>query len=81
VGVEFTLSQHVKLNLWGLFQTGYDSQDDITRNRYVTEASLNFIVSKRLMWLNRFSYFYDVHPVIPINSAFYQFTNGLRLTF
>ena len=81
IGVEFGLSKHVKLNLWGLYQTGYDAQDAITRNRYAAEASLNFIVSKRMVWMNRFSYFYDEQPVIAINSAFYQIMNGLRITF
>jgi Protein of unknown function, DUF481 len=81
LGVEFTLSKHVDLNLWGLYQVGYDSQDDITRNRYALEASLNFIVSKRVIWINRFTYFYDAQPVIPINPAFYQIVNGLRITF
>jgi hypothetical protein len=81
IGVEFTLSKHVKLNLWGLYQTGYDREDDLRRNRYAAEASLNFIVSKRVTWLNRFAYFYDAQPVIPINPAFYQLMNGLRITF
>lgn len=81
LGVEFTLSKHVNLNLWGLYQVGYDAQDDITRNRYAVEASLNFIVSKRVIWINRFTYFYDAQPVIPINPAFYQIMNGLRITF
>jgi Protein of unknown function, DUF481 len=81
LGVEFTLSKHVNLNLWGLYQVGYDSQDDITRNRYAIEASLNFKLSKRLIWINRFTYFYDAQPVIPINPAFYQIINGLRITF
>jgi hypothetical protein len=81
LGVEFGLSKHVKLNLWGLYQTGYDTQDDIARNRYAGEATLNFTVSKRIIWINRFAYFYDAQPVIAINSAFYQIINGLRITF
>jgi len=81
IGVEFTLSQQVRLNLWGLHQAGYDAADAISRNRYAAEASFNFIISKRIVWLNRFSYCYDVQPVIPINPAFYQLMNGLRITF
>ena len=81
LGVEFTLSKHVKLNLWGLYQTGYDTEDNLRRNRYAAEASLNFIVSKRVVWINRFAYFYDAQPVIPINPAFYQLMNGLRINF
>jgi len=81
MGVEFTLSKHVKFNLWGLYQTGYDTQDNLRRNRYAAEASVNFIVSKRVTWINRFAYFYDAQPVIPINPAFYQLMNGLRITF
>jgi hypothetical protein len=81
LGVEFTLSKHVKLNLWGLYQTGYDTEDNMRRNRYAAEASLNFIVSRRVVWLNRFAYFYDAQPVILINPAFYQLMNGLRINF
>jgi hypothetical protein len=81
LGVDFTLSKHVRLNLWGQYQTGYDSDEAIRRNRYSAEASFNFIVSKRVTWINRFAYFYDAQPVIPINPAFYQLLNGLRITF
>jgi Protein of unknown function, DUF481 len=81
MGVEFTLSKHVKLNLWGQYQTGYDTEDNMRRNRYAAEASLNFIISRRVVWLNRFGYFYDAQPVIPINPAFYQLMNGLRINF
>jgi len=81
IGVEFELSKHVRLNLWGLFQTGYDDQDQLWRNRYAVEVALNFIVSKRVIWLNRFAYFYDAQPVIAINPAFSQLMNGLRINF
>lgn len=81
LGVEFTLSKHMKLNLWGLYQTGNDTEDNMRRNRYAAEASLNFIISRRVVWLNRFGYFYDAQPVIPINPAFYQLMNGLRINF
>ena len=81
LGVEFTLSKHVSLNLWGLYQVGYDSHDDTRRNRYAMDVSLNFKLSKRIMWINRFGYFYDAQPVIPINPAFYQIMNGLRVSF
>jgi Protein of unknown function, DUF481 len=81
LGIEFVLTKQVNLNLWGMYQTGYDSPDDIIRNRYAAEASLNFIMSKRVIWMNRFTYYYDAQPVIPINPAFYQITNGLRIKF
>jgi len=81
VGVEFTLSKHVKLNLWGQYQVGYDHQDLIYRNRYSTEVSLIFIITRRLSWYNRFSYYYDAQPVIPINPAYYQLINGLKISF
>lgn len=81
IGVEFTLSKYIKLNLWGSYQTGYDRDDDLIRNRYAAEASLNFVMSKRVIWINRFAYFYDAQPVIAINPAFYQLMNGLRITF
>lgn len=81
LGVEFELSKYVKLNLWGLYETGYDLMESIQRNRYAGEATLNFIVSRRVTWMNRFAYFYDVHPIVPINQAFYQISNGLRLNF
>lgn len=81
VGVEFLLSQHVKLDLWGLYQVGYDWQDQIYRNRYAAEAALNFIIGRRLTWINRLTYYYDAQPVIAINPAYYQIMNGLRISF
>ncbi|MCU0368558.1 MAG: DUF481 domain-containing protein, partial [Cyclobacteriaceae bacterium] len=69
VGVEFFLSKHVKFDLWGLYQVGYDWEYEIYRNRYAAEVALNFIIGKRLTWVNRLTYFYDAQPVIPINPA------------
>jgi hypothetical protein len=81
IGLEFLLSKHVKLDLWGLYQVGYDWEDSTYRNRYAAEASLNFIIGRRLTWVNRFIYHYDAQPIIPINPAYYQIMNGVRISF
>jgi Protein of unknown function, DUF481 len=81
VGIEFILSNNSHLTLWGLHQVGVDGEDDLFRTRYAGEATLNFYITKRLTWTNRFSYFYDAQPVIPINQAYFQLTNGLQIKF
>lgn len=81
LGIEFLLSKHVKLDLWGLYQLGYDMEEKIYRNRYAAEVALNFIIGRRLTWINRFTYFYDAQPVIAINPAYYQVMNGLSIAF
>lgn len=80
-GVEFDLTNQTQLTFWGLNQIGYDTTDELLRNRYAGEATFNFKVTKRVTWVNRFSYFYDVHPVIPINQAYFQLVNGVKLQF
>jgi hypothetical protein len=79
VGLEFDLADHSQFTLWGLHQMGYDQGEAIFRNRYAGEAVLSFHITKRLTWINRFSYFYDVHPLIPINQTYFQLVNGLRI--
>lgn len=79
VGLELDLADHSQFTLWGLHQMGYDQADEIFRNRYAGEAVLSFHITKRLTWINRFSYFYDVKPLIPINQAYFQLVNGLRI--
>jgi hypothetical protein len=79
VGLELNLADHSQFTLWGLHQMGYDQAEAIFRNRYAGEAVLSFHITKRLTWINRFSYFYDVRPVIPINQAYFQLVNGLRI--
>jgi hypothetical protein len=81
VGVEFNLTNHAQLTLWGLNQIGYDFDNELTRNRWAAEAALSIKITKRITWLNRFSYYYDVTPVIPINNAYFQLVNGLNLRF
>ena len=81
VGLEFGLSHNSHLTFWGLHQVGFDKDDNLVRTRYTGEATLNFHISKRVTWTNRFSYFYDAQPVIPINNAYFQLTNGLQIRF
>lgn len=81
IGIDFWLSKNSELTLWGLHQIGYDNEDDITRSRYAGEVTLNLQISKRFSWTNRFTYFYDAQPVIPINHAYFQLTNGLLIKF
>lgn len=80
VGMEINLSNHSVFTLWGLFQTGYDKPEALWRTRYAGEATLNFHITKRLTWVNRFSYFYDVYPIIAINPDYFQLVNALRIT-
>jgi hypothetical protein len=80
VGMESLLSKLVKLNIWGQYQAGYDVEDQFYRNRYSAEVTVTFIINKKLSWNNRFSYYYDAQPVIAINPAYYQVSNGLRIT-
>ncbi len=80
VGTEFELSQHVKFYLWGLHQTGWDQEAGIRRTRFAGDATFNIIMTRKITWINRFSYFYDVHPVISINPSYYTIMNGLRIT-
>lgn len=81
VGIEFDLSNNSVFTLWGLYQAGFDNQVDVYRNRLAGEAVLNFNITKRLTWINRFSYYYDDRPVIAINPAYFQLVNGLRIKF
>jgi hypothetical protein len=81
LGVDFKISKNAELNLWGLNQIGYDSKSDLVRNRYAAEASLNIKITEKLTWTNRFNYFYDVRPIIPINQAYFQVANGLKFVF
>jgi len=79
---EFTLSKKTGEALSLKFVTVGIRIAKWNKNRPLpAEASLKFIVSKRVSWLNLYAYNEDVQPVITIKPACHQLMNLLRITF
>jgi len=75
------ITDDIKLDIITYYQGGYDTVDDIFRNRINADIVLSFYINKRLAFNAEFSGQYEDHPIIPINKFIFAVKNGIRWTF
>ena len=80
-GSEMDLGQVGKVTTTLYFQTGYDSDDSVHRNRVSGDLALEFEITEVLGFTSNFSLQYEDKPIIDINNIVYSITNGITLNF
>jgi hypothetical protein len=75
------ISDDALLSLNGYFQTGYDGEAEVFRNRYASEVVLSFKLSRFIIFTTDFNFFYEDKPVVPIRKYFYTLENGVKFSF
>jgi hypothetical protein len=71
------ISKSADMNTINFFQTGYDRNAGVWRNRYSTEVNFNTQVTDRLSLTNTFSLGYEDKTIVPITKTIYSVTTGL----
>ncbi len=73
---------HVKISYNQFYQVGYDTVDDVWRNRLSGVFEVDDEIFKNFHLILRFNYDYDFNPVIDdLKNLFYQLNNGIRYKF
>ena len=75
------ITDDVKLDIITYYQGGYDSEDNVFRNRVNADIVLSFNINKRLAFNAEFSCQFEDRPIIPINKFIYAVNNGIRWSF
>lgn len=80
-GSEMALGKVGKVTTTLYYQTGYDADDAVHRNRISGDLNLEFEISEVLGFTSNFSLQYEDKPIIDINNIIYSITNGITLNF
>ncbi len=81
LGGKVALSETVDLQIISFYQTGYDTESQLVRNRINGDFQLSMDVIGKLDFIVNFRIQYEDKPIIPINRYVYSLSNGLKLTF
>lgn len=79
LGGEVDLNDHIALNVIGYYQSGYDNDDDLWRNRINTHLEIRDRLSKRITLKMSIDVHHDNNPIIPIPNWTYDFREGLSV--
>jgi hypothetical protein len=63
------------------YQTGYDPEPGIMRNRFSYDLQFEIEMSRKLLFTVKFTGAYEDHPIYPINKFIYAIENGLVWAF
>lgn len=78
---KYKINDAVDLNNTIYYQTGYDRDPGLFRNRISADVNLTVKLTDRLSFVATFTSQYEDEPIIPIKKFIYALTNGLKLTF
>lgn len=81
LGGEVDLNDHVNLNVISYYQTGYDGDDDIWRNRINSHVEIKDRLSQKITLKFSFDIHHDNHPLVPIPKWTYDMRVGLSVHF
>lgn len=80
-GSEINVGNAGQLTTTFYYQSGYDPEDAVFRNRVSGELEIGFEISKVLGFTSSFNVQYEDKPIVNINRVVYSITNGLTLNF
>ena len=81
ISANLNLGNNGSLTMSMYYQGGYDTEDDVFRNRLSGVIGLEFGIIRQLKFVLDFSIHYEDRPIIPINKIVYRLSNGLRWEF
>lgn len=74
---KINLSELASISLTGFYQTGYDLDDEVWRNRVSLDSSLDVYLARKLDLTISYSLTYEDIPIIAINKSVYAFGTGV----
>jgi hypothetical protein len=80
-GFRWDVNDYLDINTINYYQTTYDGDAEIWRNRYSIELNINSKISERLGINNSFTLSYEDEPIVPITQTIYNFTAGINYKF
>ena len=81
LGLRWKINPNLDLNMIAYYQTTYDQDQELWRNRYSLDLNLNSKVSKRFKINTNFSLGHEDQPIVAITKTVYNFTTGLNYSF
>lgn len=75
------LSERASISLTAFYQTGYDIDDEIWRNRVSLDSSLDVFLIRKLDLSIGYSLTYEDLPIIAISKSVYAFGTGISYKF
>lgn len=75
------INSNINFNTIFYYQVGYDSSEDIYRQRVSNSSNLNFKLAKFLSFTFTIEMAYENEPIFPITELIYSIENGLTLSF
>lgn len=79
LSVRHTFNELIDFNMIGYYQTGYDKEADLFRNRLSSSIILNSKLTEWLSWKNSFDISYEDEPIVDITKLIYTFKTGISL--
>ena len=76
-GLRWDVNKGLDLNMIAYFQTGYDKNEALWRNRYSLELNINSAISKRFQLNNNFSIMHESEPIVNITPTIYKLSVGV----
>lgn len=81
IGFRWDVNDYLDINTINYYQTTYDSEAKLWRNRYSIEININSKITERLGINNSFTLSYEDEPIVPITQTIYNFTAGVNYRF
>jgi len=74
-------SNHSNLRAVVYYQTGYDPDPGVMRNRFSYDLQVEISVISKLIFTIKFAGAYEDNPIYPINKFIYSIENGIVWAF
>ncbi|SMG17780.1 outer membrane insertion C-terminal signal [Marivirga sericea] len=81
IGFRWDVNDYIDINTINYYQTTYDPEEELWRNRYSIELNINSKITEKLGINNSFTLSYEDEPIVPITQTIYNFTAGVNYKF
>lgn len=76
-GLRWDVNEGFSINMVAYYQTGYDKNEELWRNRYSLEININSAITKRFQLNNHFSLMHESAPIVEITPTIYNLSMGV----